>query len=196
MRAAKSQAIFFNRFFAGGPSALLLAVFASGLSGCGRDARQAVAPEPAAPAPAPAAEVLPTPDLPAAPVALSTDSELVFRRAFWRRPGPGDTILHAERRESAGDGASVAEWRWFLVLKPSPELRAWLETNPFSLRPVAAPGETATAADRPAWFAPDWKACEVRQNPEGRFILAYAAGENLLYATDSGHGFAPPARAP
>jgi hypothetical protein len=83
-----------------------------------------------------------------------------------------------------------------LVGKPGPELRAWLETDPFSLRRVAAPGEPATAVDRPAWFTPDWKACEVRQNPEGRFILAYSAGDNLLYATDSGHGFTPPARAP
>lgn len=194
MRAAKSRGAFFNRPVLGGPSAMLLAVVGLALTGCGRDARGTAASEPVAPAPAPAAEVAPASDLPAAPVGLSTDPELVFRRAFWRRPGQGDTILHAERRESSGDGASVAQWRWFLVVKPGPELRAWLETNPFSLRPVAAPGEAATAADRPAWFAPDWKACEVRQNPEGRFILAYAAGENLLYATDSGHGFAPPAR--
>jgi hypothetical protein len=83
-----------------------------------------------------------------------------------------------------------------LVGKPGPELRAWLETDPFSLRRVAAPGEPATAVDRPAWFTPDWKVCEVRQNPEGRFILVYSAAENLLYATDSGHGFTPPARAP
>jgi len=196
MRVAKSRAAFFKRLVFGGSSAVLLTVGGLVLSGCGRDAHRAAASEPVAPAPTPAAEVAAAPDLPTGPVALSTDPELVFRRAFWRRPGSGDAILHAERRESAGDGASVAGWRWFLVVKPGPELRAWLETNPFSLRPVAAPGEPATAVDRPAWFTPDWKTCEVRQNPEGRFILAYSAGENLLYATDSGHGFTPPARAP
>ena len=96
-----------------------------------------------------------TPDLPAAPEGLSTDPELVFRRAFWRRPGAGDEILHAERREKAGDGASVAEWRWYLVVKPGPELRAWLATNPFSLHPApAAAGLELNAAGHPVWFAP------------------------------------------
>ncbi len=187
MRRAKTLPLAANRR---GPPAAWLICVGLVLTACARDPRPAAAPEP--PAPPAAVPVA----LPASPVARSTDPALVFRRAFWRRPGAGDEILHAERRETAGDGATLAEWSWYLVMKPGPELRAWLETNPFSLRTVPTPGEVAPADDRPAWFAPDWKACEVRQNPEGRFILAYSAAENLLYATDSGHGFAPPARTP
>jgi len=192
MRVVKPQAIVSRHSVPSGLTALMLAFAAVGLSGCGKAAHPAPAPELVAPAPAKITEVAAAADQPATAVALSTDPELVFRRAFWRRPGPGDTILHAERRETSAAASIVAEWRWFLVLKPSPELRAWLGTNPFSLRPVAAPSEEANPADRPAWFTPDWKACEVRENPEGRFILAYSSGDNLLYATDSGHGFTAP----
>lgn len=195
MCVAKNQAAPSKRFASGTALACLVILVGFGLSGCNREPRTVASPAPSEPV-APAAAAM-SPDLPAAPEGLSTDPELVFRRAFWRRPGAGDEILHAERREKAGDGASVAEWRWYLVVKPGPELRAWLATNPFSLHPApAAAGLELNAAGHPVWFAPDWQACEVRQNPEGRLIFAYSTADNLLYATDSGHGFTAPARAP
>ena len=80
-------------------------------------------------------------------LAVEQNKEAVFQRAFWRRPGAGDRILHAERRDWKDAGAAVQKWQWFVAVAPSPEFRRWLlEDNPFELAPPRAPrcrGESA-----------------------------------------------------
>ena len=48
-----------------------------------------------------------------APTDTVTDSEEIFKRAFWRRPGNDDHIQHAERHEWR-DAAGLERWQWFL----------------------------------------------------------------------------------
>jgi hypothetical protein len=53
---------------------------------------------------------------PAGTLAVKTDDADIFRRAFWRRPDPGDRILHAERREWTRDvSQGISQWQWFLA---------------------------------------------------------------------------------
>lgn len=121
-----------------------------------------------------------------------TDPKLVFQKAFWRRPGDDDKILHAERREwSSGDG--VRKWQWFIAVTPGSQLEEWLATNPFSLAAVKTPNAIEKP---PEWFPKSPEGFQIQQNPEGRFILMRSADGKQLYATDSGQGFSAPGIAP
>ena len=122
----------------------------------------------------------------------STDPTLVFQKAFWLRPAGDDKILHAERREWSEQGKDVREWQWFIAVQPSPGLSEWLQTNPFSLSPSTEPLEYKEAAAKPDWFPNDFSGFEILKAPQGRLILIFSAEKNLLYAMDSGAGFAPP----
>ena len=124
----------------------------------------------------------------------STDPTLVFQKAFWRRPDSADKILHAERREWSGQGKDVREWQWFLAVNPSPNLAEWLKTNPFSLPVSNDLYKYEEAAPKPDWFPNDFAGFEIHKAPQGRFVLLFSAEKNLLYAMDSGAGFAPPTR--
>ena len=126
----------------------------------------------------------------------STDPTLVFQKAFWRRPDSADKILHAERREWCEQGKDVREWQWFLAVQPSPELAEWLQTNPFSLPVSNDLYKYEEAAPKPDWFPNDFAGFEIHKAPQGRFVLLFSAEKNLLYAMDSGAGFAPPTRNP
>ena len=124
----------------------------------------------------------------------STDPTLVFQKAFWRRPDSADKILHAERREWSGQGKDVREWQWFLAVNPSPNLAEWLKTNPFSLPVFNDLYKYEGSAPKPDWFPNDFAGFEIHKAPQGRFVLLFSAEKNLLYAIDSGAGFAPPTR--
>ena len=124
----------------------------------------------------------------------STDPALVFQKAFWRRPDSDDKILHAERREWSGQGKDVREWQWFLAVNPSPNLAEWLKTNPFSLPVFNDLYKYEGSAPKPDWFPNDFAGFEIHKAPQGRFVLLFSAEKNLLYAMDSGAGFAPPTR--
>ena len=124
----------------------------------------------------------------------STDPTLVFQKAFWRRPDSADKILHAERREWSQQGKDVREWQWFLAVKPSPNLAEWLKTNPFSLPVFNDLYKYEGSAPKPDWFPNDFAGFEIHKAPQGRFVLLFSAEKNLLYAIDSGAGFAPPTR--
>ena len=124
----------------------------------------------------------------------STDPTLVFQKAFWRRPDSADKILHAERREWSQQGKDVREWQWFLAVNPSPNLAEWLKTNPFSLPVSNDLYKYEEAAPKPDWFPNDFVGFEIHKAPQGRFVLLFSAEKNLLYAIDSGAGFAPPTR--
>ncbi len=148
-----------------------------------------VAAEPAAPA------TLDTP--PAETLRIVTEPADVFQRALWRRPAADDVILHAERREVAATAdQTVKTWAWFLAVQPGAELRAWLATNPFALHDVPNPAPLPTGEGIPAWFPRDLTGFTHQQNAEGRLRFWYAPERNLLYATDAGAGFRPPARQP
>ena len=123
-----------------------------------------------------------------------TDPALVFQKAFWRRPDSADKILHAERREWSQQGKDVREWQWFLAVNPSPNLAEWLKTNPFSLPVSNDLYKYEEAAPKPDWFPNDFVGFEIHKAPQGRFVLLFSAEKNLLYAMDSGAGFAPPTR--
>ena len=126
----------------------------------------------------------------------STDPTLVFQKAFWRRPDSADKILHAERREWSQQGKDVREWQWFLAVNPSPNLAEWLKTNPFSLPVFNDLYKYEGSAPKPDWFPNDFAGFEIHKAPQGRFVLLFSAEKNLLYAIDSGAGFAPPTRNP
>lgn len=119
------------------------------------------------------------------PTKISTDPVEIFQRAFWRRPGEKDRILHAERREwSNNDG--VQRWAWFIVIEPGAELLAYLrEKNPFQLQSAAAP----QIENAPEWFTPPAKA-EIRSRDA--FHLFCSRDGRTLHASASGKGFAPP----
>ena len=131
------------------------------------------------------------------PTSASTaDPAEVFRRAFWRHPAADDRILQAERRVSPADES----WQWFIQLHPGPELLAALR-NPetFGLAPArdrnAPQTVVADLPPPPAWFVAAGSAdFEVLHASAGGLTVFYRAGDNLLYATDHGRGFAAPAR--
>jgi len=123
-----------------------------------------------------------------------TDPALVFQKAFWRRPDSADKILHAERREWSEQGKDVREWQWFLAVNPSPNLAEWLKTNPFSLPVFNDLYKYEGSAPKPDWFPNDFAGFKIHKAPQGRFVLLFSAEKNLLYAMDSGAGFAPPTR--
>ncbi len=112
--------------------------------------------------------------------------EIVFQKAFWRRPGPQDEILHAERCEQQ-DGS----WQWFIQVRPSPALVKHLITeNAFGLNSKAS---AVNINDAPAWF-PVLK--QAQCSPTSHFCLHFDREANLLTATDSGGGFRPGAPEP
>lgn len=86
----------------------------------------------------------------------------------------------------------MREWQWFLAVQPSPRLSEWLQTNPFSLSPSTEPLQYKEAAPKPDWFPSDLSGFEILKAPQGRLVMIFSAKKNLLYAMDSGAGFAPP----
>ncbi|MET0263334.1 MAG: hypothetical protein ABW223_10585 [Rariglobus sp.] len=128
--------------------------------------------------------------------------EEIFRRAFWRQPAVDDRILHGERRETLAEtGKSVARWQWFLALRPSRELlRSLRNPETFGLLPVKTGGPIrhwpVEPQPAPAWFPAIESAFdfEVLQSPESGLTVLYNPKKNLLFATDSGSGFAAPVR--
>ena len=135
--------------------------------------------------PAPVAELGPDERLD-----VTHDRAVVFQKALWRRPAADDVILDAERREIADAGnGGVKMWQWFLAVRPGPDLRAWLDTNPFALTPASKRPTTEEKISPPEWFPRELEGFAMRQNAEGRLVFWYSAEQNLLYATDSGFGF-------
>lgn len=121
------------------------------------------------------------------------DPVQVFQKAFWRRPSQDDVILHAERREWSASADDVKQWRWFLAVKPGPALRDWLVSNPFSLVETSAPDNLAMAPD---WFPKFSKQFIIQQKADGGLTFMWSADRQLLYASDSGYGFAAPSAEP
>lgn len=163
----------------------------------------ALRPPAGAPAPAETADE-PAPAAGSAPGPRRREDfppEEVFRRAFWRHPSPADRLLDAERVESADAAGEVRGWRWFLALHPSPALLAALRApDTFGLRRLAADANAPAAPlvfeKPPSWFPAradprDW---EILQAPGGGMVALYRSSDNLLFATDRGTGFSPPAR--
>lgn len=127
------------------------------------------------------------------PTSTLTDSNEVFRKAFWKRPAANDKVLHAERREWA-DAAGVLKWQWFIAVEPSPELLEHLcGDNAFSLTPAAT---VPVIAGAPAWFGFQAADVEVMQAPHGNMRLIFSKTKRLLHATDAGGGFARGVEAP
>jgi hypothetical protein len=120
------------------------------------------------------------------PTSTLNDPVEVFQKAFWKRPGTNDKILHAERREWA-DGQGVKRWQWFIAVEPSPELvRHLREDNAFSLVPAAA---VPPIPDAPAWFGFQTGEFEAFHAPRGNMRVLFSTTKPLLLATDSGGGF-------
>ena len=116
--------------------------------------------------------------------------ELVFARAFWRRPAEGDRILHADRREWS-DSGGVTRWQAFLAIEPGPALRDWLATNPFSLAKV--PAASRETPNPPAWFPRKTEDFTIQQSLIGNMLILTAPGGSPVYFTDHGQGFTRPA---
>ena len=121
----------------------------------------------------------------------STDREEVFKRAFWRRPVPGDRIVNAElaewTKEREGKEA-VSRWQWFIQVSPSAELLSWLEKNPFGL----IKGEVAAlpVGSAPSWFPVSSAELEIHQSSDGEMSILIDRLRGVVFATASGHGFA------
>lgn len=121
-----------------------------------------------------------------APSKVVTDAEVIFKRAFWRRPSEEDQILHAERHEWS-DEDGLQRWQWFLVVKASPGLIKDLrDDNAFGLMPgFSGP----SSPEAPAWFVFKPDDFSIFQSPQTGLRLMFSKVDNTLYATDSGRGF-------
>lgn len=122
---------------------------------------------------------------------VERDKALVFQRAFWRRPGADDRILHAERREWK-DATGVQKWQWFVAVEPSASLREWLlTTNPFELA-AGTSAEIRPIENPPNWFPSlaERVGFTCYYNREGYFRVFFNAATNRIFATDGGAGFA------
>ena len=107
-----------------------------------------------------------------APTNTVTDSEEIFKRAFWRRPGKDDEILHAERHEWR-DGDGLQRWQWFLVVKASPQLIKDLrDDNAFGLVPGAAGSLNPEA---PSWFVFKPDEFSIFQSPHAGMRLMFSS---------------------
>lgn len=121
-----------------------------------------------------------------APTKTVTDSEEIFKRAFWRRPGTDDEILHAERHEWSDEGG-LQRWQWFLVVKASPQLIKELrDDNAFGLVPGSA---GSLDSEAPSWFVFKPDDFSIFRSPHAGMRLMFSKTDNVLYATDSGRGF-------
>ncbi len=121
--------------------------------------------------------------------------ELVFSRAFWRRPDPADQIRHAERREWS-DPDGVTRWQFFLAVDPGPALSQWLATNPFSL--VTVTTLERDIPDPPEWFPNPGTAtgATLQQSASGNLVVITTSGGGTVFVTDHGRGFSRPVTAP
>jgi hypothetical protein len=121
-----------------------------------------------------------------APTTTVTDSEEIFKRAFWRRPSSEDEILHAERHEWR-DGDGLQRWQWFLVVKASAQLIKDLrDDNAFGLVPGS---ESSLNPEAPNWFVFKPGDFSVFRSPHSGMRLMFSKTDSTLYATDSGRGF-------
>lgn len=123
---------------------------------------------------------------------ITTDPGIVFQRAFWRRPGVEDKVLHAERLEWTNASGEVVKWQWFVVVESGAATQNWLAENPFGLRPDSGEVYSSDEAYRPEWFpAPtELREHHVLTSTNGRHKLATSKDGKRLYGTDSGFGFA------
>jgi hypothetical protein len=130
------------------------------------------------------------PEAPGTTLQTTGDAQEIFRRAFWREPSTADQILHAERREWISETDGVRRWQWFLCVKPGPELAEWLRTeNPFLTLPID-PSTYQPPATSPDWFAAaSTQTAEIHRNSDSGLTLLFDPKNNLLHATDAGHGF-------
>jgi len=127
------------------------------------------------------------------PTSVQSEATEIFRRAFWQRPGAGDKILHAERREWA-DATGVLKWQWFLEVEASPELIRYLrDDNAFGLSPAQ---EVPDVEGAPAWFVYPATGVNFLKSRRGQMTLCFSKTGNRLFASDSGTGFRPGAPAP
>ena len=120
------------------------------------------------------------------PSTTVTDAEEIFKRAFWRRPGKEDQILHAERHEWS-DENGLQRWQWFLVVQASPDLIKNLrDDNAFGLMPGSF---SPISTEAPVWFVFKPEDFTVLQATHAGMRLMFSKSDNTLYATDSGRGF-------
>jgi hypothetical protein len=131
-------------------------------------------------------------------VTLTTVREpgLVYQKALWRRPGPGDTIRSAERREWSHASDGVRRWQWFLEFTPSAATRDWLATNPFSLAPVTQVVWPVGPSALPEWFPRDVSGMIIMQKNGGGFTFIQSKDGTHVFAMDEGSGFSAAAGEP
>lgn len=121
------------------------------------------------------------------PTRTLTDGNEIFHKGFWRRPYAEDEVLHGERHEWS-DAQGLVKWEWFLMVKASPALlKDLLDDRFFRLMPVSS---LARPPQAPPWF--DFVPGEVYvlQSRSSRLRLIIRNSDQMLYATDSGQGFA------
>ena len=150
------------------------------------------APKPQA---APETASAPPPPEEAGSPRANQDPQDVFQRAFWRRPTADDRILHAERREWVSEEDGILRWQWFLAVEPGPGLYRWLhEENAFGLAKVAGGTCIENLPQAPSWFPDPNKTggCEIRRAVGKMLTLIFEPAGKVVYATDTGRGFAMP----
>lgn len=120
------------------------------------------------------------------PTVTMADPEEVFKKAFWRRPAPGDEILHAVRHEWSDEGG-LLRWQWFLVVKASPGLLQYLrDDNAFGLVPSSS---SSASSEAPVWFRHDPEKMVLLGSPGSAMQIFFSRHDSILHATASGHGF-------
>lgn len=130
---------------------------------------------------------------PAEMLQLQRDREEVFKRAFWRRPGADDVILHAERRHWVStEDENVRRWQWFIEVEPSREFANWLlEENPFDLMEIDDPTQRPDLSTAPDWIpaAADLTTFVAYRKPGADFFVFVDSRNQRIFATDMGGGF-------
>jgi hypothetical protein len=122
---------------------------------------------------------------------ITTDPDVVFRRAFWAHPSADDVIISGELREWIDpDTGNIESWQWFIHLRPGVALKDTLQFGGrfefVSVEPAAA----EIPAPAPQWFSPG--EAGILRSANGMFTVFKRQTDGSIFACDSGSGFAAP----
>ena len=122
---------------------------------------------------------------------ITTDPDVVFRRAFWAHPSADDTIISAELREwTEPDTGNIVSWQWFIHLRPGAALKDTLQSGGRFEWVSVEPTTAEIPHPAPQWFSPGEAA--ILRSANGMFTVFKRQTDGSVFAYDAGSGFAAP----